>query len=356
MAKRRVVVRGTGTIGAAGLRLIIEHPDLELVGLLVHGKHKIGVDAGDIAGTAKTGIIGSDDEAAMIALKPDCLAHFGDSAGREADVNAEMIPFLLRGVNVVTTSQMDLFQPRHGRREVVEPIARACEQGGASIFSTGVDPGFTTTGFPLHLLSIGGRVDEVRVAELGYVGEYGGVENLKLYGFGQPLDYEPPMFTSAIGQAWHASTVRCFADYMGVELDEITSTWETAALDFDIEPLFGLVRAGLTAGTRWTMVGMSGGKPFFTYTKIERLHLAAGPDWQQGKVGEGNDTFWRTEIVGDPAFTVEIGTTLPSAVPMTPAHPVNAIPAVCDAPPGIVDPMRLPAFWSRNLGRGLKRA
>jgi 4-hydroxy-tetrahydrodipicolinate reductase len=356
MAKRKVVVRGTGTVGAAGLRLIIQHPQLELVGLLVSGPEKVGIDAGDLAGTGKTGIVGTTDVDAILALEPDCLAQFTNSAMREEATNAEIIPFLLRGINVVSNSQMDVFQPRHGRQEYVEPIARACEQGGASMFSSGVEPGFATTGFPLNLLSIGGRVDEVKVAEIVNISEYGGVESLKLYGFGEPLDYKPPMFTSPIGNAWHRSTVKCFADYMGVKLDEITSTWETAALDFDIEPLFGRIPAGRTAGTRWTMVGMSGGKPFITYTKLERLHDAAGPDWQHGKVGEGNNVFWRTEIIGEPSYVSEIGTSLVPSVAMIPAHVVNAIPTVCDAPPGILDPMRIPPYWTLDVGEGLVRA
>lgn len=357
MTKRRVVVRGTGTIGTAGLRLVIEHPELELVGLLVHGRDKIGKDAGDVAGTAKTGVIATDDVDAILALRPDCLAHFGNSAMREEAVNAEMIPFLQRGINVVTTSQMDVFQPRHGRQEYVAPIARACEEGGASIFSSGTEPGFCTTGFPLNLLSIGGRVDEVRVAEIANLSEYGGVDNLKLYGFGEPLGNEPPIFTSPIGQAWHASTVRCFADYMGVELEEVTSTWETAALDFHIEPLFGHIPAGMTVATRWRMVGYSGGKPFITYTKLERLHDDAAPDWEKGSVGTAdNNVFWRAEIIGEPSYTSEIGVSLVPSVAMTPAHPVNAIPVVCDAPPGILDPMRMPPFWTRHVGPGLVRA
>src|SRR3546814_19838526 len=75
------------------------------------------------------------------------------------------------------------------------------------------------------------------------------------------------------------------ADYMGVELEEVTSTWETAALDFDIEPLFGHIPAGMTVATRWWMVGYSGGKPFITYTKLERLRDDAAPEWEKGAVG-----------------------------------------------------------------------
>jgi 2,4-diaminopentanoate dehydrogenase len=250
---------------------------------------------------------------------------------------------------------MDVFQPPHGREEYVTPIAAACARGRASLFSSGAEPGYCTTGFPLNILAIGGRVDEVRVAEIANLAEYGGVDNLKLYGFGAPLDFKPPMFTSAVGQAWHASTVRCFADYMGVELDEITSEWETAGLDFDIEPLFGHIPAGNTVASRWTMVGKSNGKPFITYTKLERLHDDAGPDWQHGKVGEGNNVFWRAEIIGEPSYVAEIGTTLVPSVAMTPAHVVNAIPAVCDAAPGILDPMRLPAYWTKHVGPELKR-
>ena len=355
MQKLKVVVRGTGTIGTAGLKLIINHPGLELVGLLVHGQEKVGVDAGDLAGTAKTGVLGTTDEAAILALKPDCFAHFGNSAMREEAVNAEIIPFLLNGVNVVTTSQMDVFQPRHGRQEYVTPIAEACQKGGASIFSSGAEPGFGTTSYPLSLLSIGGRVDEVKVAEIANLSEYGGVENLKLYGFGESLDYKPPMFTGPIGQAWHTSTVRCFADYLGVELDEITSEWETAALEFDIEPLFGHIPAGRTVATRWTMVGMSNGKPFITYTKLERLHDEAGKHWQMGKVGEGNNVFWRTEVIGDPSYVSEIGTTLVPSVAMTPAHVVNAIPSVCEAAAGILDPMLIKPYWTMDVGAGVKR-
>lgn len=46
MAKRRVVVWGTGSIGMPGLRNLIGHPDYELVGLHAWPSHKIGRDAG----------------------------------------------------------------------------------------------------------------------------------------------------------------------------------------------------------------------------------------------------------------------------------------------------------------------
>ena len=46
----KVIQWATGNVGQLALRGIIEHPDLELVGLLVHSADKAGRDAGEIAG------------------------------------------------------------------------------------------------------------------------------------------------------------------------------------------------------------------------------------------------------------------------------------------------------------------
>ncbi len=46
----RVVQWATGTIGSRALRAVIEHPDLVLAGVYVHGTDKAGTDAGDLCG------------------------------------------------------------------------------------------------------------------------------------------------------------------------------------------------------------------------------------------------------------------------------------------------------------------
>ena len=53
----RVVQWATGNIGSRSLRAVIEHPALELVGVHVHSADKVGMDAGELCGTAPTGIL-----------------------------------------------------------------------------------------------------------------------------------------------------------------------------------------------------------------------------------------------------------------------------------------------------------
>jgi hypothetical protein len=80
------------------LPAIIEHPELELVGLYAYNKDKIGQDAGAIAGTEMTGVTATDDIDALIELDADCVCYM------PAHIDFELVQRMLRsGCNVVTT-------------------------------------------------------------------------------------------------------------------------------------------------------------------------------------------------------------------------------------------------------------
>jgi 2,4-diaminopentanoate dehydrogenase len=345
--RRRVVLWGTGNIGAFGLRSLINHRDYELVGVHAWGVAKIGRDAGDLVGVEKTGIIATDDVAALLALKPDCLVFQGNYASREAECVKEVIPFLEAGINVVGPSLMDLIAPEFGRKEFVEPIARACEKGGSSIFCGGTDPGFMSIGHVFSMLATAGRIDCVTITELGDLQGYGSADSLKLYGFGESLDYLPPMFTDDVGAGWHISTLLGIADYLGVEIEEVTSKWETAGLDQDFEAAMGPIGANTTAATRWSMDCMYKGQPLISYRKVERIHPAAGPDFERTR--DGGVSGYMIQIDGDPDFRCETYLSLAAGCAMTALHPINAINVVCEAKPGIVGQLDTPHFYSRNV-------
>ncbi|MBT8352653.1 MAG: hypothetical protein KJO26_15650, partial [Deltaproteobacteria bacterium] len=80
--KLRVIQFGTGFVGHFALRAIIEHPDMELVGCWVYSDDKVGVDAGDIAGTEKTGILTTNDIDALLTRNADCLCSGAGGDGR----------------------------------------------------------------------------------------------------------------------------------------------------------------------------------------------------------------------------------------------------------------------------------
>ena len=94
----RVVQWATGNIGSRSLRAVIEHPDLELVGVRVYGDDKVGRDAGDLCGKEATGVIATDDVDAVIGVGADCVLYMP----RACDFD-EVCRMLASGSNVVTT-------------------------------------------------------------------------------------------------------------------------------------------------------------------------------------------------------------------------------------------------------------
>lgn len=71
----KVVQWATGGVGIWSLRKIIDHPDLELVGVLVYSADKEGMDAGDLCGRPKTGIRATRSREAILALDADVVIH-----------------------------------------------------------------------------------------------------------------------------------------------------------------------------------------------------------------------------------------------------------------------------------------
>lgn len=349
MSRKRVIVWGTGPVGATGLRALIDHPEYELVGLHAWADHKIGLDAGDLAGLGPTGIIATDDVSALLALNADCLAYFGNYASREAECVADVVPFLEAGTNVVSAALMDLIAPQFGRPEFVEPIAAACLRGGTSAFCGGTDPGFMTIGHLFGLLSGAGRIDSVHVAEICDLNGYGSYDQVSAWGFNQPMDYRAPMFYGDVGTGWHESTVRGIADYLGVELDDIVSTVENACVDADYDAAWGRGLAGTIAAVRWTVTGFVDGSPLIYYKKVERTHPDAAPDWEHAL----NDAEAGYQIIvkGDPSFETAIALSLYDGCAITAMHPINAINAVCAAKPGILGQLDLPHFHSKAIRR-----
>lgn len=57
----RVVQWATGNIGLRSLRAVIDHPQLELVGLYVYSDAKVGRDAGELCGADPTGVVATRD-------------------------------------------------------------------------------------------------------------------------------------------------------------------------------------------------------------------------------------------------------------------------------------------------------
>jgi len=350
----RVVQWGTGNTGRLALRGIIQHPDLELVGLHVHSADKVGRDAGELAGLPPTGVIATADPALIADLDADCLAYLGDGIGRVDEAIAEMCRFLAAGVNVVTTSLNDLVYPAAAAPSRRDPLAAACAAGGTTIFNNGADPGFGTDLVPLVLLTLMDEVESIRIHEIVNYSYYDQPAVMRgLFGFGQPPDYQAPLFTTGwLTDSW-GGVVTQLADRLGVTLDSIEEAHDVATLDHDVETAVGCIDAGTAAAIRFEVRGMVDGRPAIVVEHDTRIHRNAAPEWPRCHNSENG---YRIVIEGRPGLVCELNLTDEhggdGGLIATAMRVVNAIPAVCEAAPGLLDTTDVPFTVSRNVRFG----
>lgn len=333
----RIIQWATGNIGTRSLRAVIEHPDMELVGLWVHSADKIGRDAGTLCGLSETGVIATNDIAALIATPADCVLHM--QQGTDIDV---LCALLASGKNVVTT-RGDFHHPRTMAEHVRAKVDAACAQGNSSIYSTGSSPGFSTEALTVPLVSMSRRLDCLTIDEFADLSSRNSPNLLfNVMGFGAPMGDFDQGRTEHV-KADFATSLAQVADEMDIAIDEWHGDGEFTGATQDVHIAAGLIKAGTVAGQRITVEGRVAGVARLRFRANWYVtHNVEAADWRLCETG------WRISVEGDTPMEVTIGFPVtpeefPNISPGFTAHrAVNAVKVLCAAQPGIRTTMDLP--------------
>ncbi|MDA4085010.1 2,4-diaminopentanoate dehydrogenase [Mycolicibacterium hassiacum DSM 44199] len=341
----KVILWGPGQVGVGALRAVINHPGLELVGVVVHNPAKDGKDAGALCGMPETGVIATTDIDAALALDADVVAYFasGDYRYREA---AEDIARCLRaGKNVVTTSLVPMCYPPAADPETAELIKSACEEGQTTFFNSGVDPGWANDVIALTMTGFSSRVDTITMLEIL---DYAPINQPEIMfdfmGFGHPPDHPAPLFDPARLAALWAPIVHLVADGIGLPLDGVDTTIEKWLATERYEVASGPIEPGTMGGMRFRLAGIVDDEPRVVLEHITRMGENAAPDWPRHPSPHGG---YRVIVDGLPTYTVDIemhgrGSNMRGLTYATVMRELNAIPAVIAAPPGVLSTLDLP--------------
>jgi hypothetical protein len=355
---KRVVVWGTGFVGRMVIPEVVRHPRFDLVGVGVHDPAKVGEDAGTLCGSEPIGVRATNDIDELCATEPDAVVHLGPTAAHAEDNLRDIGAFLRASIDVCSTAMtpwvwphMSLLPPSW-----TEPIIEACTAGGSSCFTTGIDPGFANDLFPMTLMGLCSQVEQVRALEIldytNYEGDY--EEEM---GIGRPPDFTPLLeHRDILVMSW-GGTVPMMAHAVGIELDEITTTWDKWTTDEAIPTAKGVVEPGQVAAIRFTINGIYAGEPRICLEHVNRVGgTDVAPDWPQGNQPD----VYRVEIDGTPsiaqetAFRFTDGSGRDAAAAgclATGLRALNAVPAVNDLPPGWVTALDLPLIPGRGTIR-----
>ena len=344
----KVIQWATGAQGVESIRAMAGRPDLELVGGWVFFEHKEGRDLGELAGIEPIGVRATRDVGALLELGADCVAYMPRNTSLD-----DVCSILASGANVVTTAF--LFNPRALPPDDLRRLLDACEKGGSTVHGTGLNPGNLSGVLPLALSGMSRSIDRITLQERADWSYYESTnitfDNMR---FGRPpdevneRDSDFLRFNSGIFK----EEVQLIGDALGAGLDEVTTEVDLVLAEHDHD-IFGItLAAGTVAGQRWHWQGRRQGR---TLVEIDALWTVGGEypgHWPTPQDG------WTLTIEGDPSMqahfltlasyerNVPIAEHVRAASIATAMQAINAIPAVCDAAPGIATMADLPLIRS----------
>jgi 4-hydroxy-tetrahydrodipicolinate reductase len=327
----------TGNIGTRAAQQVLRHPDMDLVGMLVFDPAKDGRDVGELCGEVPTGVLATTDKPSVMALYADCVLYMP----RAADLD-DVVTMLSRGTNIVTTCGDFQAGARPLSDKARARVVKACEQGNSSIYATGSSPGFITDALPFALLSLQRRVDRIEIEE--YANLSGRDSPPLLF---EQMGYARPLAEPDPRRAQHLLTqfgppLEMLAEAAGRPVDEWSAHGELAAAREDIVIAAGPIPKGTVAAQRTVISGTSGLEEIIRFTATWYCATDLDPQWDLLSTG------WRVRMKGDAPLdvTLEFPIALHELGAYTPAYtanrPVNAVPYVVAARPGILSTSDLP--------------
>jgi len=335
--KYRVVQWATGSMGRTCLRAVIDHPDLELVGLYVYSEAKAGRDAGEIARREPTGVIATRSIDEVLALDADVVIHAPRIQFPYSHHNGDICRILASGKNLITINGHG-FPAYHGAAYAAT-FAQACREGNATFFSTGLNPGFVVEKIATAATGICTELDSIHVREVFDVSgapDHDYVFNV--CGMGS----DPGRFDTAgsgpvaeLITGMYAEGIALLAHRLGATLERVEPDHRVVTAPQDIRARAGTVRAGTVAATCWCWHGIVD----------DRRLITLSVNWVMGNTLPGFERYdhWKISIRGKPGIDIVMNLVEPenTTVKTRPEQygvagsVINAIPEVCAAPAGI---------------------
>jgi hypothetical protein len=349
----RVVQWATGAMGRTILRRLVEHPDVDVVGVLVYHPDKVGRDVGAIAGLPDVGLTATGRPEEIDDLDADVVVHAPRIQPPYTHHDADITRLLRSGKNVLSINGHSM--PGWRGTEHAAAFDRAGRDGGATLMAAGLNPGYAFEKLAVGATGLCTSVSNVSVSEVVDTTVMRSPDYVfGVLGFGSRPDAIDPnqpgwppaeLLGGMFGEVLAAAAAR-----LGVELTGVETDHRMHPATRDLAVAAGTIAAGTIARTAWRWHGIV----------AEQRLLTLSIEWTMEPEASGAAAapMWRIEVTGDPCVTVDVDLrrrrddprrTTPEQYGVAGAV-VNAIPHVLAASPGVaLPPMAAP--WQPSLGR-----
>ncbi len=329
----RVVVLGTGQMGARIARLLCEKADagLALAGVFARRAERAGRAVGEALGLADAPRLSVEGDLAGLIERAAPRVAIQATCSRLDDAAAEVGTCLERGVHVISIAE-ELAWPAAEAPETAQRLDRLARRHGAVLLGTGVNPGFVLDLLVIALTGVCERVQSIRARRVNDLSPYG-PSVLRTQGVG----LTPERFRlereagRVVGHLGFPQSIGMIASSVGWRIERVEQTREPIVSRVRRQTPFVTVEPGQVAGCLHTAVAYREGRAVISLEHPQQIH----PEL------EGVETGDAIEIEGTPGVRLAGSPEIPGGV-ATAALAVNVIPRVLAAAPGLRSMAELP--------------
>lgn len=256
--KIRVIQYGVGPIGAAIVRLLLEKPNVRIVGAIDIDPAKAGKDLGEVAEAGRTiGLRISNRPEKVLRKKADVVVH--STGSRLTDVASQLDACLGARLAVVSTCE-ELAYPFRTHSRLARQLDRRAKQKKVALLGTGVNPGFVMDKMVLTLAAACQKIASVRVRRVVDAGQRR-LQLQKKVGAGlTEAEFRTKVAAGEIKHYGLPESAALVADALGLKVDEIRESIEPMLAQETIRTKFLEVPAGRVAGVHQVARGLGGGE------------------------------------------------------------------------------------------------
>ena len=308
----RTIHYGIGAIGAEVIRLMLDRPEIEIVGAIDTHTSKAGRDLGEAAGVGRTlGIsVSYEAEPVLKDIYADVVVHCTGSALTE--VYPQLMSIVSSEKSIVSTCE-ELAFPWIRYPEISRKLDRRARETGVRVLGAGVNPGFVMDFLPLVLATACQQVQAIRVTRVVDVAKRR-IQLQRKAGVGLSVQgFQRGASDGSVGHVGLRESVFMIADTMGWRLDDATESLEPVIAQDRRKTEYLSVERGYVTGMRQTARGIMAGR------EVIRLDLEMAV-----AVKEPHDSI---EIDGQPPIKVHIPDGVQGDL-ATAAIITNCVPAV----------------------------
>lgn len=327
----RVLVLGTGQMGAAIARLILQKNGIKLVGAYGRRSHRAGMDLGQAIGLERDlGLaIFGNLKSAVEQTRPHLAIQA--TCSRVEDGFSELQVLLQQGVEVISIAEEMVF-PACSSPELANEIDQLARLQGVSVVGTGINPGFVLDLLVITLTGVCAHVDSITAERVNDLSPYGPTV-ISSQGVGLTLQTfaEGVAAGRVVGHYGFPESIHLICKALGWEPEKIEQSREPIISSVRRETPFITVEPGQVAGCHQRAVAYYQGRPVINFDHPQQVF----PEL------EGVETGDTIEIRGIPSFSVRCRPEIPGGQ-ATAALAVNTIPRLLKAPPGLHTVLDLP--------------